>query len=61
MKITKCLLAFQWHDGETESMYESLPEYLRIEINRYLQELEELRERDPDEYLMFENKGEVDD
>jgi hypothetical protein len=61
MKITKCLLAFQWHDGETESMYEGLPEYLRIEINRYLQELEELRERDPDEYLMFEDEGEVDD
>jgi hypothetical protein len=59
MKITKCLLAFQWHDGEHEAMYESLPEYLRIEINRYLQELEELRERDPDEYVMFNNEGEV--
>jgi hypothetical protein len=33
---------------------------LRIEINRYLQELEELRERDPDEYLMFEDEGEVE-
>ena len=60
MKITKCLLAFQWSDGEHEAMYECLPEYLRIEINQYLQELEELRERDPDEYAMFNDEGEVE-
>jgi len=59
-KITKCLLAFQWEDGEHEAMYEGLPEYLRIEINRYIQELEELRERDPDEYRMFNDEGEVE-
>ena len=59
-KITKCLLAFQWSDGEHEAMYEGLPEYLRDEINRYIQELEELRERDPDEYVMFNNEGEVE-
>ena len=60
MKITKCLLAFQWSDGETEAMYEGLPEYLRIEINRYLQELEELRTLEPDEYLIFNDEGEVE-
>jgi len=60
MKITKCLLAFQWSDGEHEAMYEGLPEYLREEINRYIQELEELRERDPDEYRMFNDEGGVE-
>jgi hypothetical protein len=60
MKITKCLLAFQWSDGEHEAMYEGLPEYLREEINRYIQELEELRERDPDEYSMFNDEGGVE-
>ena len=60
MKITKCLLAFQWHDGEHEAMYEGLPEYLRIEINRYIQELEELRTLEPDEYVLFNDEGEVE-
>jgi hypothetical protein len=41
-------------------MYEGLPEYLRDEINRYIQELEELRERDPDEYAMFNDEGDVE-
>jgi len=59
-KITKCLLAFQWSDGEHEAMYEGLPEYLRIEINRYIQELEELRTLEPDEYVMFNDEGEVE-
>ena len=59
-KITKCLLAFQWSDGETESMYECLPEYLRIEINQYLQELEELREQEAEDYLIVSDEGEVD-
>lgn len=61
MKITKCLLAFQWSDGEHEAMYESLPEYLRIEINRYLQELVELREQEPEEYLFINDEGDVDE
>ena len=60
MKITKCLLAFQWSDGEHEAMYEGLPEYLRIEINRYIQELEELRTLEPDEYVLFNDEGEVE-
>ena len=59
-KITKCLLAFQWSDGETESMYETLPECLRIEISRYLEELVELREQEPEEYLFINDEGEVD-
>jgi hypothetical protein len=59
-KITKCLLAFQWSDGETESMYETLPEYLRIEINQYLQELEDLREQEAEDYLIVHDEGEVD-
>jgi hypothetical protein len=60
MKITKCLLAFQWSDGKTESMYETLPEYLRIEISRYLEELVELREQEPEEYLFINDEGEVE-
>ena len=53
-------MAFRWEDGEHEAMYEGLPEYLRIEINRYIQELEELRTLDPDEYAMFNDEGEVE-
>jgi hypothetical protein len=53
-------LAFQWSDGEHEAMYECLPEYLRIEINQYLQELEELREQEAEDYLIVHDEGEVE-
>ena len=41
-------------------MYECLPEYLRIEINQYLQELEDLREQEAEDYLIVHDEGEVD-
>jgi hypothetical protein len=41
-------------------MYETLPECLRIEISRYLEELVELREQEPEEYLFINDEGEVD-
>ena len=58
--VTNCTLNFKWSDGATESMWENLPEYLRIEITRYLEELVELRERDPEEYAMLNEKGVVE-
>jgi hypothetical protein len=57
--VTNCTLNFKWSDGKTESMWETLPEYLRIEITRYLEELVELREQEPEEYLFISEKGVV--
>lgn len=56
-KVTNCVLAFKWNDGSAETMWENLPEYLRIEITRYLDELVELRERDPQEYSLSSDTG----
>jgi hypothetical protein len=38
-------------------MYDALPEYLRIEIDRYLEELVDLRNQEPEEYAFINEKG----
>lgn len=58
-KITRCTLNFKWSDGATESMWENLPEYLRIEIDRYLEELVDLRNQEPENYAFINEKGVV--
>lgn len=49
-KIVDAKLCFKWDDNKAEFMYENLPEYLYDEINTYLNELEELREVQGEEY-----------
>lgn len=54
--ITKCTLTIVWSDGRTEDLSPALPEYLAKEIEIYLDELEDLRNCDPEDY----NFSEVD-
>jgi hypothetical protein len=56
-KITRCALTFEWDDRASESMYDALPEYLRIEIDRYLEELVDLRNQEPEHYAFINEKG----
>lgn len=56
--ITDCKLLVMWNDGKAEDLSPTLPDYLREEIERYLDEMDDLRTERPEEYLML-NKGEV--
>jgi hypothetical protein len=53
-------LKLSWSDGRREVMRSSLPEYLQLEIERYLQELEELRERQEDEGEAYNFSDDID-
>ena len=52
--ITDCRLLVTWNDGKVEDLSPTLPEYLREEIERYLDEMDGLRTERPDEYLITE-------
>jgi hypothetical protein len=46
-------LVITWDDGIRENLTPDLPEYLKNEIDAYLQELEELRELQGDDEYNF--------
>lgn len=48
--ITDCKIVVTWNDGEIEDLSVDLPEYLREQIEQYLDELDDLRSQDPDFY-----------
>ncbi len=55
--MTKTIKSFRlvitWDDGIRENLTPDLPEYLKNEIDAYLQELEELRELQGDDEYNF--------
>lgn len=51
--ITSFKLVITWDDGIRENLTNDLPEYLKNEIEAYLQELEELRELQGDNEYNF--------
>jgi hypothetical protein len=58
--ITDCKVIVTWSDGRIEDLSPDLPEYLAEEIERYLDELDDLRSCDPDDYNFSEpNEGET--
>jgi hypothetical protein len=57
--ITDCKVIITWSDGIVEDLSPDLPEYLAEEIEIYLDELDDLRSCDPDDYNFSEpNQGE---
>ena len=52
-KIEMFSVTITWDDGETEGVAVHLPEHIKIELQRYFQELEDLRE-ERDEGYSFE-------
>jgi hypothetical protein len=50
--IVDCKLIATWSDGKTEDLSATLPDYLREEIDRYLDEMDDLRTQDPTNYNM---------
>jgi len=52
--IVDCKLTVTWNDGKVEDLSATLPEYLREEIERYLDELDDLRTEYPADYAMEE-------
>jgi hypothetical protein len=57
--ITDCKLLVTWNDGKIEDLSPTLPDYLREESERYLDEMDDLRTERPEEYLMVNDKGEA--
>jgi predicted DNA-binding protein len=53
-KIKACKLIIEWADGLTENLSPDLPEYLTNEIEAYLDELEDLRTEQQQEYNISE-------
>lgn len=52
--IVDCKIIVTWNDGRVEDLAPDLPEYLREEIERYLDELDDLRTCDPEDYNFSE-------
>jgi hypothetical protein len=52
----ECKLTVTWNDGKTEDLSPTLPDYLREEIERYLDEMDDLRTQNPTDYNMVEVK-----
>jgi len=50
--ITDCKLVVTWNDGAVEDLSPTLPDYLREEIERYLDEMEDLRTQHPEDYSL---------
>jgi hypothetical protein len=48
--ITDCKLLVTWNDGKIEDLSPTLPDYLREEIELYLDEMDYLRTERPEEY-----------
>jgi hypothetical protein len=57
--IMDCKLLATWNDGETEDLLSTLPDYLKIEIQSYLNEISDLRTEDPEDYHM-EKPNDID-
>jgi hypothetical protein len=53
-KIKNCKLIIEWDDGLIENLSPDLPEYLTNEIEAYLDELEDLRTEQQQEYNVSE-------
>lgn len=56
-RINSWVLQFSWDDGLNETMCASLPEYIRDEINTYLNELEQHRAEVGEEYNVANEDG----
>lgn len=56
-RINSWVLQFSWDDGLNETMCASLPEYIRDEINTYLNELEQHRAEVGTEYNAANEDG----
>lgn len=56
-RINSWVLQFSWDDGLNETMCASLPEYIRDEINTYLNELEQHRAEVGTEYNAVNEDG----
>jgi hypothetical protein len=54
LAITDCKIIITWNDGKREDLSNDLPEYLREQIEQYLDELNDLRSCDPDDYNFSE-------
>lgn len=54
--IVDCKIIITWSDGVVEDLSPDLPEYLAESIEIYLDELDELRICDPDDYNFSEVK-----
>ena len=54
--IVYCKVIITWSDGVVEDLSPDLPEYLSEEIELYLDELDELRNQQGDEYNFSEPK-----
>lgn len=58
--IADCKVLITWNDGVVEDLSPDLPEYLAEEIELYLDELDDLRNCDPDDYNFSKpNQGET--
>jgi hypothetical protein len=56
-RINSWVLQFSWDDGLNETMCASLPEYIRDEINTYLNELEQHQAEVGTEYNVANEDG----
>jgi hypothetical protein len=54
--IVDCKIIITWSDGVVEDLSPDLPEHLSEEIECYLDELDELRNQQGDEYNFSEPK-----
>jgi predicted DNA-binding protein (UPF0251 family) len=54
--IVDCKVIITWSDGVVEDLSPDLPEYLAEEIEIYLDELDDLRSCDPEDYNFSEVK-----
>ena len=50
--IVDCKIIVTWNDGRKEDLSVDLPEYLREQIEQYLDELDDLRTQNPEDYAM---------
>lgn len=52
--IVDCKITITWSDGRVEDLSPDLPDYLTEQIEQYLDELDDLRNCDPDDYNFSE-------
>ena len=55
--IKDCKIIITWNDGVVEDISPDLPEYLAEEIEKYLDELDDLRSCDPEDYNISKLEG----
>ena len=51
-KIVDCKIIATWNDGRVEDLSVDLPDYLRELIELYLDEMDDLRTQNPEDYAM---------